>query len=68
MKMCLCDYRCCEKKSTPILVHLFQCFCLTLALRFIIVSRIQSVSRPDDGPAPGEDHNAALNVSEDQDK
>ncbi len=36
--------------------------------KVIIVSRMQSVSRPDDGPAPGDDHNAALNVSEHHDK
>ncbi len=34
--------------------------------KVIILSRIRSVSRPDDGPAPRDDHNAALNVSEDQ--
>ncbi len=36
--------------------------------KVIILSRIRSVSRPDDGPAPGDDHNAALNVREDHDK
>ncbi|KAF4105034.1 hypothetical protein G5714_014365 [Onychostoma macrolepis] len=34
----------------------------------IIVSRMRSLSRPDDGPAPRDYHNAVLNVSEDHDK
>lgn len=64
MKMCLCDYRCCEKKSTLILVTCLSHSCP----KVIVVNRMQSVSRPDDEPAPGDDHNAALNVSEDHDK
>ncbi len=74
--MCVCVCVCVCSVIALQLIHVLQTEYLLLILMFlspscpkvIIVSRMRSVSRPDDGPAPGDDHNTALNISEDHDK